>query len=113
MWTIGRRCAQHDGHPILAVARPHSCQRSQQAVLLQRHPGQTVVTALPLREACGQGRFFKPVDAADPGIQRGRAEIVATQAATAFAQRRSLRVAAATQCGGGGIRADGQRRHGL
>src|SRR3546814_14137786 len=62
-----------------------------------------------------QLRVLKSVDAADPGVQAllahgARAEVVAAQPASAFAQGRSLSVASAAERGGGGVGRDRQCR---
>src|SRR3546814_12663999 len=84
-------------------------------VLLQGQPRQAVVAAVQVREFGRQLRVLKSVDAADPGVQAllahgARAEVVAAQPASAFAQGRSLSVASAAERGGGGVGRDRQCR---
>src|SRR5690606_23776949 len=105
------RGAEHDRDPCGAVAPACRVDRLEQAVLLQRQPRQAVVAALPLRQCRRQRRVLDALHAADPGRQRGVAEIVAAQPPAPRPQRRQLRSAPGTERGGGSVGADRQRRH--
>ena len=80
----------------------------QQAVLLQRQPGQRVVAAVQLGQVGGQGDGLHALDAADPAVQRRVAEVVAAQPAAAFTQPLALCIPARAQRGGGGVGQDVQ-----
>src|SRR3546814_9974516 len=94
--------------PYTTLVRSHRAR-------LQGRPRQAVVAAVQVREFGRQLRVLKSVDAADPGVQAllahgARAEVVAAQPASAFAQGRSLSVASAAERGGGGVGRDRQCR---
>ena len=81
-----RRRAQHDRDARRAVALARGMDGVDEAVALQAQPGEPVVAALPGGEGLRQRRRFEAVDAADPGRQRRRAEVVRRQRAAVLAQ---------------------------
>ena len=100
----GRR-ADDDGDAVGAVALARGAHRVEHPVLLQRQPGEPVVAAFPARRAPRAAlRISRP---STRPIQQSSAvvaaEVVATQAAAAFAQRIQLRVAPAAERGGRGV----------
>ena len=74
------RGAEDDRDARRAVALARGMDGVDEAVGLQAEPGQPVVAAIPGGERLGQRRRFEPGDAADPGRQRRRPEIVRRQA---------------------------------
>jgi hypothetical protein len=75
----------HHGDAIGAVAFASFSGGIDEAVRDQPAPGETVVTTIPFRELRGERGLFEPRDAADPGGDRRRSEIVGGQAAAALA----------------------------
>ena len=109
----GGRGAEHQRHALGAVAFAHDRKRIKHVVLLQRQPGEAIVAAFPARELGRQWRILEAVDAPDPGVEGGIAEIIAAQASTARPQGIGLRGTAAAERSRCGVSMDGQRRHGL
>ena len=89
-----------------AMRRPSPAQLQQsieQAIVLQRLPGQAVVAAIPRRPARRQGAVLQAGNAADPGRERLQGEIIRAQAAAALRQRLGMGMAAAANGTGEGM----------
>ena len=99
-----RRARRRGARAAAAIAssKPSCCSASQASRLLRQSQRAS---------AAGSGDVFQAVDAADPGVQRRRAEIVAAQPAAARAQCVGLRRPPAAERGGGGVGTDRQWRH--
>ena len=80
------RGAEDERDPRRAVALARREHGVDEAVAGQAEPGQPVVAALPGSERLRQRRGFEAGDAADPGRQRARPEVVRRQRAAARAQ---------------------------
>jgi hypothetical protein len=101
------------GHPRCAVPFARVAHGVDESILAQGQPGQPVVAAFPFGQFGRQGFLFQSRHAADPAVERRRTEVVGLQAAAGGEQGIGVGIEPAAEGGGGGIRANGKRRHGM